>query len=55
MSDTTNSTPASHDDEGTPKPGGVGDDKTIPDSDDGLAVSVTEEDTHFNAEEDPEA
>ncbi|MEY2848521.1 MAG: hypothetical protein RI885_1186 [Actinomycetota bacterium] len=37
---------------GTPKQDGVGDDSTIPASDDGLAVTLGGTDSHFNEEED---
>lgn len=39
--------------EATKKPGGLGDDGTIPPDPDGVAAGITEEDSHFNAEEDP--
>ncbi|KZX21700.1 hypothetical protein [Rathayibacter tanaceti] len=47
----TDSIPADSDSEGAKKPGGLGGDATIPDSEDGLAVGVSG-DSHFNPEED---
>ena len=43
------------DEEGTPKPGGVGDDGTIPDEPDGVAVGHTGEQSTFEPEEDEAA
>ncbi|MFC7431662.1 MULTISPECIES: hypothetical protein [unclassified Agrococcus] len=40
------------DEHGTPKPGGLGDDGTIPDTDDGVAVGHTGEHSTFEPEED---
>lgn len=41
-----------NDSDGTVKPGGLGDDGTIPNHPDGIAAGVTDDDSHFNAEED---
>jgi len=43
------------DPEGTEKSGGVGPDGTIPPDEDGVAVGLTDEPSHFNQEEDEEA
>ena len=43
------------DGEGTPKPGGVGDDGTIPDEPDGVAAGHTGELSTFEPEEDEAA
>ncbi len=40
------------DEQGTPKPGGLGEDGTIPDTDDGVAVGHTGEHSTFEPEED---
>jgi hypothetical protein len=68
MSDTTSTGPegtdaedqpdlgtAEHDHEGTTKPGGLGDDATIPDAPGGIATGFSETDSHFNPEEDAPA
>lgn len=52
-SDNTHGTPA-NDPEGTEKPGGLGDDSTIPNNPDGLAAGHTGDGSHFNPEEDGE-
>ncbi|MBF4607694.1 hypothetical protein [Curtobacterium sp. VKM Ac-1393] len=46
--------PPVNDAEGTEKPGGLGDDNTIPNAPDGLAAGHTGDDSHFNPEEDGE-
>ena len=46
---------ASTDDEGTPKPGGLGRDGTIPDDPDGVAAGHTGEPSTFEPEEDEQA
>ncbi len=43
-----------NDSEGTEKPGGLGDDNTIPNDPDGLAAGQIGDDSHFNPEEDGE-
>lgn len=43
-----------NDSEGTEKPGGLGDDNTIPNNPDGLAAGHVGDDSHFNPEEDGE-
>jgi hypothetical protein len=43
------------DDEGTPKPGGLGQDETIPDDPDGVAAGHTGEPSTFEPEEDEQA
>lgn len=40
------------DSEGTVKPGGLGDDGTIPAAPDGVAAGHSDSESHFNAEED---
>ena len=47
MTDTTTPDP-----EGTEKPGGLGKDGTIPDHAEGVAAGFTDDDSHFNQEED---
>lgn len=42
-------------DEGTPKPGGLGEDGTIPDAPDGVAAGHTGEASTFEPEEDEQA
>lgn len=42
-----------NDEDGTPKPGGLGDDSTIPNHPEGVAAGFSETDSHFNHEEDP--
>ncbi|MEK6309781.1 MULTISPECIES: hypothetical protein [Curtobacterium] len=56
MSDTSNSHPEdlTNDEDGTPKTGGLGDDGTIPNHPEGVAAGLSETDSHFNPEEDPE-
>ncbi|WP_242089644.1 hypothetical protein [Curtobacterium sp. DN_7.5] len=60
MSDTSNAQDDSsldvptNDEDGTPKPGGLGDDSTIPNHPEGVAAGFSETDSHFNHEEDPE-
>lgn len=44
-----------HEDEGTPKPGGLGEDGTIPPDPDGLAATTTGEASTFEPEEDEAA
>ena len=44
-----------HDDEGTKKPGGLGDDGTIPANPDGLGATTTDEESTFEPEEDEAA
>lgn len=41
-----------HEDEGTAKPGGLGEDGTIPPHPDGLAATTTDEPSTFEPEED---
>ncbi len=41
--------------EGTRKPGGLGDDGTIPNDDDGLAIGHSDTESNFNQEEDEQA
>lgn len=41
--------------EETQKPGGLGDDHTIPNDPDGIAAGHTGDDSHFNPEEDDPA
>ncbi|MCR8670269.1 hypothetical protein [Agrococcus sp. HG114] len=41
-----------HDDEGTRKPGGLGEDGTIPPDPDGLGATTTDEESTFEPEED---
>jgi len=43
------------DDEGTPKPGGLGQDGTIPNDPDGIAAGHTGEKSTFEPEEDEQA
>ncbi|GMA28667.1 hypothetical protein [Arenivirga flava] len=43
------------DSDGTKKPGGLGDDGTIPNSEDGLAAGHSDTDSNFNPEEDEQA
>ena len=50
MTDT--STP---DPDGTEKADGLGKDGTIPNDPDGVAAGITDEDSHFNPEEDEDA
>lgn len=40
--------------EGTPKPDGLGENQTIPNSEDGLAVGHDPDASNFNQEEDPD-
>jgi hypothetical protein len=47
-------TPDMTDPDGTTKQDGLGDDSTIPASDDGIAVTLSDTGSHFNAEEDDE-
>ncbi|GGK95152.1 hypothetical protein JOE58_002497 [Curtobacterium luteum] len=60
MSDTSNAQDDSsldvptNDEDGAPKPGGLGDDSTIPNHPEGVAAGFSETDSHFNHEEDPE-
>lgn len=51
-SERPNVEPATNDADGTVKPGGLGDGSTIPNHPDGIAAGVTDDDSHFNAEED---
>jgi hypothetical protein len=44
-----------HDPEGTKKPGGLGDDGTIPAEPDGLGATTTDEESTFEPEEDEAA
>ncbi|QUW19942.1 hypothetical protein [Agrococcus sp. Marseille-Q4369] len=44
-----------HDGEGTKKPGGLGDDGTIPANPDGLGATTTDEESTFEPEEDEAA
>lgn len=44
-----------HEDEGAPKPGGLGEDGTIPPHPDGLAATTTGEHSTFEPEEDEAA
>lgn len=44
-----------HDDEGTQKPGGLGEDGTIPPAPDGLGATTTGEQSTFEPEEDEAA
>lgn len=44
-----------HQDEGTPKPGGLGEDGTIPPDPDGIAATTTGEASTFEPEEDEAA
>jgi len=44
-----------HDDEGTPKPGGLGEDGTIPPDPDGIAATTTDQLSTFEPEEDEAA
>lgn len=55
MSDQQQQQHDARDEEGTPKPGGVGEDGTIPDAPDGVAVGHTGEQSTFEPEEDEEA
>jgi hypothetical protein len=43
---------AANDSEGTTKPDGLGEDGTIPNEPDGIAVGHQGDDSHFNPEED---
>lgn len=45
-------TAAGNDSEGTTKPDGLGEDGTIPNEPDGIAVGHQGDDSHFNPEED---
>lgn len=45
----------SAEDPGTPKPGGLGQDETIPDEPDGVAAGYTGEPSTFEPEEDEQA
>jgi hypothetical protein len=57
MTDTSNThddQPTQNDPEGTVKPGGLGEDGTIPADPDGLAAGHAGDDSHFNPEEDGE-
>ncbi|WP_306232407.1 hypothetical protein [Agrococcus beijingensis] len=42
-------------DDGTKKPGGLGDDGTIPNEPDGLGATTTDEESTFEPEEDEQA
>ncbi|WP_461470833.1 hypothetical protein [Microbacterium sp. HJ5] len=46
---------SSRPDDGTPKPGGLGEDGTIPDDPDGVAAGHTGEQSTFEPEEDDQA
>lgn len=43
---------STNDPDGTTKPGGLGGDGTIPNHPDGIAAGITDDDSHFNPEED---
>lgn len=47
--------PTDDDAEGTPKPGGLGEDGTIPNDADGIAAGHSETPSNFNAEEDEQS
>lgn len=49
---TTGGPAAEYDSEGTTKPDGLGEDGTIPNEPDGIAVGHQGDDSHFNPEED---